>query len=146
VREASVKPWLAPIAASLLLLGGSARAGTSERAEIGRARTPTKVSADLARLYAAHASGRGSGHEPVDPSLRVVGDHVLVDAVAAGDVNVLKADLEALGMQDAVAFGRIVSGRFPVRAIGALDGLASLKFARPAAATTHPGGARGGAR
>jgi hypothetical protein len=46
--------------------------------------------------------------------VRLVDNRVVVDAVASGDVNALKADLESLGMQHAVAFGRIVSGQLPV--------------------------------
>jgi hypothetical protein len=40
-------------------------------------------------------------------------------------------------MQDAVVFGRIVSGRLPISSIGALEALPSLKFARPAEAATN---------
>ncbi|MGN6717746.1 MAG: hypothetical protein ACTHLX_10180 [Candidatus Binatia bacterium] len=54
-----------------------------------------------------------------DPLVRLVDNRVVVDAVASGDVNALKADLESLGMQHAVAFGRIVSGQLPVLAIPA---------------------------
>jgi hypothetical protein len=98
-------------------------------------RTGTKISADLAQRYEDHRAGRASPD-----------DRVLIDAVAAGDVTVLKADLERLGMQEAVAFGRMVSGRLPVSAIGALNRLASLQFARLAQATTHPGTPREGVR
>jgi hypothetical protein len=59
--------------------------------------------------------------------------------VASSDVYALQADLEALGMQVAVAFGRIVSGQLPIAAINALAALASLQFARPAYATTNVG-------
>jgi hypothetical protein len=143
-----VKRWPLLIVSSLVLLPGGATAGPSDRIDGGRARTMTKVSADLAELYEAHASRReskpGAGLEPAPP--RVVDDRVLIDAVAADSVNVLKSDLEALGMQGAVAFGRVVSGQLPISAINALNGLASLKFARPAAAATQPRAPRGGAR
>ena len=46
-----------------------------------------------------------------DPLVRTVEDRVVVDAVAAGDVDILKTELEALGMQQAVAFGRVVAER-----------------------------------
>ena len=143
-----MKRWLVLIVSSLILLRGGTAPGASDQTEGGRARTMTKVSADLAQLYEGHVSRRASkpdrGLEPVPP--RVANDRVLIDAVAAEDVNVLKADLEALGMREAVAFGRIVSGRLPISAISALNGLASLKFARPASATTHPDAPRGGTR
>ncbi len=44
-----------------------------------------------------------------DPLIALVDDRVVVDAVASGDVNVLKAELASLGMQQAVAYGQIVS-------------------------------------
>jgi hypothetical protein len=69
----------------------------------------------------------------------LVNDRVVVDAVASGDVNVLKSDLISLGMQQAVAFGRVVSGQLPISAIPAAAGLASLRFAQSAVATTHVG-------
>ncbi len=74
-----------------------------------------------------------------DSLITLVDDRVVVDAVASEDVNVLKADLESLGMQQAVAFGRIVSGRLPVSALRAAAGLASLVFAQPAVAMTNAG-------
>lgn len=56
----------------------------------------------------------------------------MVDAVASVDANVLKVDLVSLGMQQAVAFGRIVSGQLPISAIPKIARLPSLKFARAA--------------
>ena len=114
------------VTAALLLLHGTAAGATdAPRAAM------TKVSDDLARLYERYAASAASSEE-----------RVLIDAVASADVNVLKTDLEALGMQDAATFGRIVSGRLPIRAIRALEGLASLHFARAAHATTNPGAAK----
>jgi len=74
-----------------------------------------------------------------DPLITLVDNRVVVDAVASGDVNELKADLESLGMQQAVAFGRMVSGQLPVSALPAVAGMASLQFAQPAAAITNAG-------
>ena len=74
-----------------------------------------------------------------DPLVRTVEDRVVVDAVASGDVNVLKTELETLGMQQAVAFGRVVSGQLPIAALPAAAGLASLRFTQPAAAMTRAG-------
>src|ERR1051325_2729374 len=48
---------------------------------------------------------------------KVVEERVTVDAVAADDAETLKAELEAVGMQNAAVFGRIVSGGLPVSAI-----------------------------
>ncbi len=74
-----------------------------------------------------------------DPLVTLIDDRVMVDAAASGDVNVLKSDLIYLGMQQAVAFGRIVSGQLPISAIPAAASLASLRFARSAAAMIHVG-------
>jgi hypothetical protein len=98
------------------------------------------VSAELSELQRRHASPRpptGGGLQPANPAIRIVDDRVLIDAVASQDVNALKADLEALGMRDAVAFGRVVSGQLPISAIDALNGLATLQFARPASVSTR---------
>ena len=102
-----------------------------------------KVSHDLAILYHEYESyqvqGGSVGFTPSNPLLQVSTGLVIVDAVAFGDVQTLKADLEALGMRGAVAFGRIVSGYLPIAAIEDAAVLASLQFARPAYATTSVG-------
>lgn len=77
-----------------------------------------------------------------NPRMRVVEDRVLIDAVAANDVNDLKAHLVALGMRNAEVAGRIVSGQLPIAAIPAMAALSSLTFAR--AAMTAPHGGAGG--
>lgn len=107
-----------------------------------------KVSPELAALYKQYSrylqSHTIENFQPADPSVRVVQDRVIIDAVAAQDVNVLRADLVSLGMKDAVAFGRIVSGQLPISAIPAMGKLSSLQFARPASAVhgkTVPGSA-----
>jgi Subtilase family len=102
-----------------------------------------KVSRDLAVVYGELesylAQGSGAAFTSSNPLLRVSAGRVGIDAVASGDVHVLQVELEALGMQGAVAFGRIVSGEMPIDAIDAMAALASLQFARPAYATTHVG-------
>jgi hypothetical protein len=71
--------------------------------------------------------------------IRLIDDRVIIDAIASGDVDTLKADLEFSGMQEAVAFGRIVSGQLPISSIAAAGTLASLQFAQPAVAITNAG-------
>jgi hypothetical protein len=66
---------------------------------------------------------------------------VAIDATAAGSAGVLLADLQGLGLADGVAFGRMVSGRLPVRSLAAAANLPSLKFARPVQAGTGVGNA-----
>jgi subtilisin family serine protease len=94
----------------------------------------------LQQEHTAHlAQGAGVPFRSKDPLIRLVDDHVVVDAVASIDVDALKADLEILGMQSAVAFGRIVSGQLPISSIAAAGSLASLQFAHPAVAVTNAG-------
>jgi hypothetical protein len=71
--------------------------------------------------------------------LRVTGDTVVIDAVASGDVGVLKSELERLGMQNVGVFGRVVSGELPIIEISNMAELDGLKFARPSLFTTHAG-------
>jgi len=103
----------------------------------------SKVAAELAALYDEYssylASHKAGVFRSADPLVRVIDDRVVVDAVASGDVNVLKADLMSLGMQQAVAFGRIVSGQLPISAILAMAALPSLNFARAASALPQGG-------
>jgi len=95
-----------------------------------------KVAPELATLYDEYssylASHRAGVFQPSGRLVRVVDDRVVIDAVASGDVNLLKSDLESLGMRQAVAFGRVVSGQLPIMAIPAMEALPSLNFARAA--------------
>src|SRR5262245_48009537 len=111
------------------------------RTAAGDAKPATKVTADLADLYQAYASAATTGVPLVigHSLLPLAGDLVTIDASASGDAGSLQADLQALGAQGVVAFGRIVSARLPITAIPALDGLASLRFAHPAYRTTRAG-------
>lgn len=69
----------------------------------------------------------------------VVGDMVVVDAVAAGDPEALAADLVAIGAEVTAAVGRMVSARLPMDQIPALESMDTLQFARPAIAFTRTG-------
>jgi hypothetical protein len=98
-----------------------------------------RISPELIALYYEYSSQLAAQRkEPFRASnvlVRIIDDRVLVDAVASGDVNALKADLVALGLRDGVSFGRVVSGQLPISSIPSLSDLASLRFARAAAAT-----------
>ena len=74
-----------------------------------------------------------------DPFVSLVGDRVVIDAVAVGNAASLKTNLVSLGMRNAVSYGRIVSGQLPVASLPAAARLANLRFARPAAAITNVG-------
>ena len=103
----------------------------------------SKVAPELIALYDEYSSYLASHStrpfKPADPLVRVIDSRVIVDAVASGDVNVLKLNLVSLGMQEAVAFGRMVSGQLPISAIPAMAALPSLNFARAASAITQGG-------
>jgi len=103
----------------------------------------SKVGPELITLYDQYssyvASHNAGEFQPTDRLVRVVDDRVVIDAVAFDDVNALKTDLVALGIQQAVAFGRIVSGQLPISAIPAMAALPSLNFARAAAASMPRG-------
>ena len=98
-----------------------------------------KIGPELQALYAAYRAAHESGRSLVlpDPTIRVVEDRVIIDAVASGSVEDLKVSLVALGMRGAVTAGRIVSGQLPIAEIPAMAALPSLTFARAARSTTH---------
>ena len=136
-----------------LLLAGPVKGevvqlGFSASQELVKDKQLTKVSHDLVALQKAHGTHVKSRSlepfKPSNPHLRVVDQHVVVDAVASGEAKELLTDLEALGLQKGATFGRMVSGRLPIEAIDDLAGLDSLKFARPAQAITHGKSPKGG--
>jgi hypothetical protein len=97
-----------------------------------------KLGPNLIALYRSYqdymaAGGADSGaFAPEGVLLRVEEDRVLIDAVADKNAEDLKRDLEALGLVKGSAFGRVVSGRFPIEALPAAAALESLRFARAA--------------
>ena len=103
----------------------------------------SQLSPSLVRLserYTSYSAQRSTiPYISRDPLVPLVGDRVAIDATAADDVNALTAELIGLGMADAVAFGRIVSGHLPIASIAALESLKSLRFASPALALTNAG-------
>jgi len=126
------------ILALVSLIGGSrAIAQTAKEAPMA------KLTDSLVTLHARHsahlAQASALAFTSDDPLVRLVEDRVVIDAAAAGDVNALKSDLESLGMQQAVSFGRIVSGQLPIANLPSVAALPSLKFAKSAAAITRAG-------
>ncbi len=105
--------------------------------------TASKIGPDLARLAAEHArhlrSGAATELVPSNPLLRLRGDRVLIDAVAAGDPAQLEQALVAAGLERPARYRRMVSGYLPITAITALPRLAALRFARPSYAATGVG-------
>jgi hypothetical protein len=102
-----------------------------------------KIAPELRIVYDEYsiyrASHRAGKFQPSSQLVRVIDDRVVIDAVAVVDAEALKADLESLGMRQAVAFGRIVSGELPIAAIPAMGALTSLNFARAASPLLQEG-------
>ena len=105
---------------------------------------PSKASQGLRSLasgYEAHGRSAAADepYRPAMPAVRVVDNRVVIDAVASGDAGTLLSALQALGLEGGATFGRVVSGQLPIAAISELEGLPSLKAARPAYVLTHGG-------
>ena len=100
-----------------------------------------KVGPELRVLYESYLAARTSGRPLVvtDPTLQIVEDRVVVDAVASDSVSDLRASLVALGMRETATAGRIVSGQIPIAQIPTMAALPSLNFASAARATTQGG-------
>ena len=93
-----------------------------------------------AYLQQADAQARGpSGFRSRNFLAPTAAEYVSIDTAAAGDPEVLAADLEALGLEGRAVFGRMVSGRLPMSAIPLLEALDSLQFARLAYAMANAG-------
>ncbi|HTM09644.1 MAG TPA: putative Ig domain-containing protein [Verrucomicrobiae bacterium] len=115
----------------------------SANAQTGKSSRPSKLTQGLIDLYEQHLARAGQPFpaplRAPNSLVRLVGEHVVVNAVADGDPETLRAELEALGMQNSAVFGRVVSGQLPVSAIADAGNLRSLRFAREAAAIAHTG-------
>src|SRR5262249_4548614 len=112
-------------------------------AQDGKDARSAKITPALIELHEQQlvrdAQGSRAALRAPNRRMNLVGELVIVDAVAEDDAETLRAELEALGMQNAVVSGRIVSGELPVSAIAAAGDLRSLRFAREASAGTHAG-------
>jgi len=107
-----------------------------------------KAGLDLLLLYHQRNSGADrsssirSEDEPTGArrgGLQIQDGRVVIDAVAAGDVGALAADLDSLGMTNGATAGGLVSGRFPIAKIPALARLETLRGVQPARARTRSG-------
>ena len=138
LRSARASSFILSLAlmVSLTLLRGIGRPDAATSGPL------VKVGPELQALYDAYRAAQATGAPFVspDPLVPVAAGLVTIDAVASGDVDRLKDDLVALGLQQAAVAGRIVSGRFPVAAIAAMAALPSLKFVRAAMSMRQDGG------
>jgi len=137
-RFSTLKTYLFGLVAGCLIFSVVA-AG----AQNGKDARSAKITPALTELHeqqlARDVQGSRAALRAPNRRMKLVGERVVVDAVAEDDAETLRAELEALGMQNAVVSGRIVSGELPVSAIAAAGDLRSLRFAREASAGTHAG-------
>lgn len=105
-----------------------------------------KLDHGLRRLFDEYISFLGNfglnaplQFKPGNRFLKVIHGYVLVEAVAAGDPEVLESDLKRLDLQNVSRFKSHISGRLPIMALIRMARLKSLKFARPAYFTTNAG-------
>ncbi|MCG6942997.1 MAG: S8 family serine peptidase [Thiohalocapsa sp.] len=112
------------------------------------ANEPAKLTQGIAPLMEEYqtyvmAAAAGTGAPPTFRSTRTIAEindgYVVIDAVAAGDVERLRMDLQALGATITGVAGRMISAKLPLERMDALQALDSLRFARPAMAATHAG-------
>ena len=112
-------------------------------AQTGKYGPMAKLSPSLVRLHDRYVSrlaqGNAAPFSSQDPFVIATQDWVIIDAIADGDVNSLRSDLLFLGMPDAAAFHRTVSGHLPISSIPSLAALKGLRFAQPAVAITNTG-------
>ncbi len=124
---------------------GSAGSAAAIRSNAGSKADPALLALHdeyQAYLRTSETQARGaSGFTSRNRLARIAAGFVAIDTAAEGAPETLAADLKALGLKDAAVFGRVVSGRFPLAAIPALENLSSLRFARPAYAITLAGAA-----
>jgi hypothetical protein len=145
IRCRQTVTWLSVVLGLLWATAGCTTAGTQGAA--GTRPQSAKIAPELIALYDEYtshpASGRKEPFRSANPLLHTVDNRVVVDAVASGDASVLEGDLVALGMRDAVRFGRIVSGQLPISSIPALATLPSLNLVRAASGLTQKMQSRG---
>jgi uncharacterized repeat protein (TIGR01451 family) len=137
------------LAGDVIQIGGAAGAGTAGAG--GPAvlkRAPSRLTLGLGTLRAEYqelqdAVARGAAEPSTFATQRtmakVVDGSVVVDAVAAGDPEVLKAELEALGAEVTAVASRMLSARVPLDQLEALESMTTLHFAQPALWRTRTG-------
>lgn len=111
-----------------------------------RSRTVAKLSTVDSDLFSLLADYRAfqrdnSSRSPFKSKLSgmpIIGDFIIIDAIAEQSGARLEEKLQALGATHISVYGRNVSCHFPIAQIGELARLNDLKFARPSIATTRP--------
>ena len=101
-----------------------------------------KLDNSLVSLFYAYEvhyaeSVKGAAFQYSDRSLRIVGEMVLIDAVAVTDAPALEEELQHFGATNLSSYGRIVSCLYPIENIDELASLTHLKFVRPSRPITR---------
>ena len=105
----------------------------------------TKLSSDLATLFTGLNPPSLQSTTGINPSslqsttgliadqsfLQITGDNVAIEATADTNPDQLLTDLQSLGLQQSLAFGRVVSGVIPISELGNVAALSSLRLVRP---------------
>ena len=105
----------------------------------------TKLSSDLATLFTginppSLQSSTGINLSSLQSTtgliadqsfLQITGDNVAIEATADTNPDQLLTDLQSLGLQQSLAFGRVVSGVIPISELGNVAALSSLRLVRP---------------
>ncbi len=93
----------------------------------------SKVGYDLSLLYQEQRVGAAAG-VPIAPSnaaLSVSGDRVQVEVLGQGSLTAFEMQLTALGGQQLINSGMLVTGSFPISRLDQLAAMQSVIFARP---------------
>ncbi len=97
----------------------------------------SKVSNVLWGLYQEHQQVPGqkawtiyAQEKGYDQALILSDEKVVIEAVAEQDAQALKTNLEAIGLENGAAFGRMVSGLLPISQVAKLSGLKNLRTVR----------------
>lgn len=106
-----------------------------------------RVGMDLSLLYQEHRNFKMKGGELLLrrsfksslPLARIKNEKVVIDVVAAGDVDSLVQELVVLGMENISVYGRVISGSIPISSLEQTATIATLRFARPVYAKTREG-------
>ncbi|MEZ6100077.1 MAG: Calx-beta domain-containing protein [Pirellulaceae bacterium] len=109
----------------------------------------TKLSSDLYRIMTEYQSFQEGTVEntaatnvafaSANPNLQVVGDNVLVDAVAQGETTVLRDDLISIGATILGEYGRMVSALIPLGALPGVSSFTSLNSMRATQGLSNAG-------
>ena len=78
----------------------------------------------------------GAPFESTLKFVRIIDEHIFIDAIAVDDAQKLKQELERIGAKRIAVYGRYVSCRLPILSIDELAKLGSLRSARPVMSTT----------